>query len=120
MLLLEQLKSLQLFEEVLHLFIPLIADVQKQKQSNYPQDSRMYDAARSGRMRDIKETLAEGVPINAVDFNTGNTALHAACMIQIPEMIKYLVDEGADPNFKNRRGQVLSFVAVTHLRLPCI
>jgi ankyrin repeat protein len=70
------------------------------------QDSRLYDAARSGRMSELKKLMEEhNLDINCIDFNTGNTALHAAVQYSQIQMIEYLISKGADCNIKNRRGQ---------------
>lgn len=59
-----------------------------------------------------------GININSVDFQTGiflekwregNTALHAAVTLQKEDLITYLVEKGADCNYRNRKGQVGSF-----------
>lgn len=40
---------------------------------------RLYDAARSARLQEVKKLLEQdNVDINSIDFNSGNTALHAA------------------------------------------
>jgi hypothetical protein len=84
----------------------------------------MYLAARGGKIEEIKK-LMETVDLNSIDFNTGNTALHAACEYRfvlysictkictsLVEIIMFLVDAGCDVNVKNRRGQTPLHISV--------
>jgi len=76
------------------------------RKKQYPQDSKLYDISRSGRLQDVKKAIEEDkLDINSIDFNTGNTALHAAVIIGNRPIIKYLIDKQAEINIKNRRGQ---------------
>jgi hypothetical protein len=53
-------------------------------------DSKLYEAAKNARFTELKKLLEEDpTRINTMDFMTGNTALHAACMSKSLEMIQY-------------------------------
>jgi hypothetical protein len=68
---------------------------EKKQKKQYPQDSRLYSAARAGREEEVKQLLNE-LDVNAIDFNSGNTALHGFAEIGRGEMIKFLIERGAD------------------------
>lgn len=61
-------------------------------------------AARDGDFEFVKECVEnKKVDINAVNDN-GNTALHMAAFNNRPEMVKYLLEHGADPSLRNKDG----------------
>eukprot|EP01119_Soliformovum_irregulare_P001017 TRINITY_DN10760_c0_g1_i3.p1 TRINITY_DN10760_c0_g1~~TRINITY_DN10760_c0_g1_i3.p1 ORF type:complete len:454 (-),score=144.75 TRINITY_DN10760_c0_g1_i3:223-1584(-) len=87
------------------------------KKVTYPEDPRLYEAARSGRFKEVKSLIeSEDVNVNALDFQTGNSALHAAVTIQNVDMVYFLVDKGSDVNYKNRRGQTSLHLSTAHLK----
>jgi len=49
-----------------------------------------------------KQMLVMGMDINGQDKG-GNTPLFMACMNGDPEFVKFLLDQGADPNIKNKQ-----------------
>lgn len=46
----------------------------------------------------------EGVHVDAIDYNTGNTGLHAAVLLRNGGLVTYLIDKGANCNARNRKG----------------
>jgi len=71
-----------------------------------PANSELVQAASSGRLPRMKELIEnQRVDINSIDFNTGDTALHVAALNGIEQIVKYLVDNGADCNIQNRAGR---------------
>jgi ankyrin repeat protein len=77
-------------------------------------DSRMVPEA---RLMDAVRMLAleVGADINAVDRG-GQTAVHGAANVSGDELIKFLVDQGADPMAEDRRGRTPLDVATRTLR----
>ena len=56
----------------------------------------LFEAARKGLMESLKFNIVrKKVDINMLDFG-GNTALHIACMLRREEVIRFLLDNGAD------------------------
>ena len=68
---------------------------EKKAKKQYPQDSRLYSSARAGREEEVRQLITE-LDVNAIDFNTGNTALHGFAECGRVEMIKFLIERGAD------------------------
>ncbi len=47
------------------------------KKKKYPEDSRLYDAARSGRSQEVMKLIEEDkLNVNSIEFHSGNSALH--------------------------------------------
>jgi len=56
-------------------------------------------AARTGDCDGVKECIVdESIPVNTVDADSGNTALHMACANGFDEMVTQLISYGADLN----------------------
>lgn len=72
----------------------------------------LYLIFRGGRIKDAKELIDEGLHVDAYDFNSGNTALHAAVLLRDKDFVIYLLEKGANANMKNRRGQTPLHLAV--------
>lgn len=60
-------------------------------------DRKMYDAK-------MKLSQTNGTIVNARDTDTGDTALHIAVARSDGQWIRFLLDEGADPNTRDGRG----------------
>lgn len=63
--------------------------------------AKLLDAVFEGKLEDVKSLVGEGVNINYSDDETGNTALHLACIEGHLDIVKYLISEGAKLNQKN-------------------
>lgn len=61
--------------------------------------SKLHDAVRHDRCRLIARLVAEGVPVDDLDAN-GNTALFVAITDGPVNAVPYLLQAGADPNFR--------------------
>ncbi|XP_077551710.1 uncharacterized protein LOC144165804 [Haemaphysalis longicornis] len=61
--------------------------------------SKLHDAVRHDRCRLISRLVAEGVPVDDLDAN-GNTALFVAITDGPVSAVPYLLQAGADPNFR--------------------
>ncbi|KAG0145562.1 hypothetical protein CROQUDRAFT_658480 [Cronartium quercuum f. sp. fusiforme G11] len=65
---------------------------------------RMFDGARSGNLTLLDSAIEAGLPIDLTNA-AGNTLLMLASYGGHPELVKYLLSKGANPNRLNDRGQ---------------
>jgi hypothetical protein len=65
---------------------------------------RVFEHARSGRVRELCGYLDLGVPVNSTDSD-GNTLLMLAAYHGHPRTVLALLERGADPDRANSRGQ---------------
>ncbi|RGP77342.1 hypothetical protein FLONG3_4528 [Fusarium longipes] len=66
--------------------------------------SRMYDAARKGDIATFEQALPAGLPPNLTN-DKGDTLLMLAAYHGHADLVKVLIQHGADPNRLNDRGQ---------------
>ncbi|KAF5984064.1 ankyrin [Fusarium coicis] len=66
--------------------------------------SRMYDAARKGDVATFEQALPAGLPPNLTN-DKGDTLLMLAAYHGHADLVKVLIQHGADPNRLNDRGQ---------------
>ncbi|KAF5682084.1 ankyrin protein [Fusarium denticulatum] len=66
--------------------------------------SRMYDAARKGDVTTFEQALPAGLPPNLTN-DKGDTLLMLAAYHGHADLVKVLIQHGADPNRLNDRGQ---------------
>ena len=65
----------------------------------------IFDAAILGNMKEVQKFLDEGVDINSIDEHGDSVLSHALLSDEIKsEMIEFLLDKGANINFKNNDG----------------
>ncbi|UKZ87402.1 uncharacterized protein TrAFT101_003207 [Trichoderma asperellum] len=65
---------------------------------------RMYDAARAGDVAVFQQALPAGLPPNTTN-EKGDTLLMLAAYHGHADLVKLLIEHGADPNRVNDRGQ---------------
>ncbi|KAK1248204.1 hypothetical protein MKX08_006424 [Trichoderma sp. CBMAI-0020] len=65
---------------------------------------RMYDAARAGDLAVFEQALPAGLPANMTN-EKGDTLLMLAAYHGHAELVRLLIQHGADPNRVNDRGQ---------------
>ncbi len=68
----------------------------------------------SDSLESVKLAVELGADINAADTSWGDTALHGAARIKSADIIQFLVDNGAEVNVVNKRGQTPLFLAERH------
>ena len=74
-------------------------------------DLSIVDAAAKGDLEKVRAHLAAGTDINERAGEHESTALHAAAYYGNLEIVKFLIEKGADMNAKNKHGQTPRDVA---------
>ena len=67
-------------------------------------DQYLLYSARVGDLDGIKECIDEDIPVDTLEAETSNTSLHMACANGFDEIVKFLIEKGADINAKNISG----------------
>ena len=62
----------------------------------------MWEGAKKGDPSKVREALEEGADVNGAANNKGSTSLHLASCEGHVEVVKLLLDCGADPNLVDR------------------
>ena len=73
------------------------------------------EAVNAYKLDEIKDLVDNGADINKAD-NKGCTALMRAAYIGIPELVKYLLEKGADKTMKDYDGNL----AIHYVRKECL
>jgi uncharacterized protein len=71
----------------------------------------VLDHAREGRTAELAEVIAKGVPVNLTGA-TGDSLLILAAYHGHPDTVRMLLEQGADPDRVNDRGQTALGAAV--------
>jgi len=69
-------------------------------------------AARNGHLKTMELLLRSGAQVNLVSEDRGSTALFDAAMGKHEDMVKTLIDAGADANIQSKEGQTALVVVV--------
>jgi hypothetical protein len=79
----------------------IIADKEKEAEANVPEEvTQLCKAAEVGNLEKIKTLIESGVEINSCEYGFyGHSPLSYAAERKHTEVVKYLLDVGADPNF---------------------
>ena len=70
---------------------------------------KLHKAARDGNLKNIQKLIEKGVDINERTTSGNSTALHFAVNNDRTEIVKELLNNGADPNIKDIRGRTPIF-----------
>ncbi|PRP89756.1 hypothetical protein PROFUN_00098 [Planoprotostelium fungivorum] len=69
------------------------------------ENGKFVSDAGAGRHTTVQAMLEAGADPNSVDFQTGNSGLIAASETNHFDVVRLLVEAGANPNLRNRRGK---------------
>ena len=69
------------------------------------QASPLHDAAQTGDLDKVKQLIAQGADINALDNEYGQTPLSRAAFYKRKEIVKLLIETDAQINAKNKGGE---------------
>ncbi|EMM88148.1 ankyrin repeat protein [Leptospira santarosai str. 2000027870] len=89
-------------------------------------DRKILSAAINGNIRLAKKALQQGASVHAKDpfrgneGNTGETPLHKVAFNNDVEFLRFLLNEGADPNLSDERGETPLITAVYGLSLESV
>lgn len=79
---------------------------------NLSEDARLILAAFRGALEDVQRALASGADVNAVDPDTGLSALHIAVGQNDLALCRFLIEEQGARLFADRFGRMPSVVAI--------
>jgi len=74
------------------------------KESENKRIKAFFQAVQNNKVGAVNNVLDQGIDVNVKDEVLGNTALCHAVFAGNVEMIKILLDQGADPRVQNNRG----------------
>ncbi|MGQ2801379.1 ankyrin repeat domain-containing protein [Leptospira santarosai] len=86
-------------------------------------DRKILSAAINGNIRLAKKALQQGASVHAKDpleRNLGETPLHKVAFNNDVEFLRFLLNEGADPNLSDERGETPLITAVYGLSLESV
>ncbi|WP_032922163.1 ankyrin repeat domain-containing protein [Leptospira santarosai] len=86
-------------------------------------DRKILSAAINGNIRLAKKALQQGASVHAKDplqENLGETPLHKVAFNNDVEFLRFLLNEGADPNLSDERGETPLITAVYGLGLESV
>lgn len=76
-----------------------ITDIKK----NVKRTTMLHKIVQEGNIEDIKKVISRGTPIDIQNPN-GHTALHLAASLSRYDVVKLLIEKGANPNIKDNKG----------------
>ncbi|MBR7109258.1 MAG: ankyrin repeat domain-containing protein [Akkermansia sp.] len=74
--------------------------------------SNLPAAAAQGDLETVKDMVEDGVDIDAKEVKLGGTSLHEASAAGHAEVVLYLLEHGADPTVRDKKGETPLFRAV--------
>lgn len=83
-----------------------------EQSSNLTEDRLLILAAFSGNLEDMQSALAKGADVNAIDSETGLSALHIVVGSNDIDSCRALIDEHGADFFPDRFGRMPSVVAI--------
>ena len=98
-------------------------------QNNGHGTNLFFQAIESGKLSEVEKLYDQGASLDTrttaqgfisnmtvkVPYSTGATPLHAACLLGSPEIVSYLLDQGADVRAKDNDGHTpLDYAILSH------
>jgi len=90
----------------------LISDKKNYKIKNTNEETTLMLACRLGFIKVVRKHIKDGVDLNAVD-KTGRSALMYADLKGSPELIRVLLEAGADPEIHDCMGETVLTLAIS-------
>lgn len=88
--------------------------------ANKAQDE-FLENAKNGNTQAVLKAIEKGkIDINAQDINSGDTALHLACQNGHKDIVKILIDNGADTTIQDARGKTVLHNAASAERFDIV
>jgi ankyrin repeat protein len=81
----------------------------------------MHWAVLSNRPTSVQALLDAGCPVNSTDdYDNGNTTMHLAASEDQPEVVRILLENGADPTLVNRHGETAEDVGAGEAKMVLV
>jgi len=74
------------------------------KYKDYDHELSLHNAVKENKLNEVEKRIDEGVDLDTRDHNSWTPLMEAAQGLN-PEMVKLLLDGGANPNTLNGRGR---------------
>lgn len=104
-----------MFYLLLAITITIIATATAQKMTPGQANEKMLFAAAAGQLATVREMLEEyGADVNAMQDSTGNSALMLAARENHPQLMQYLLLNGANANRRDHTGGTALFSAANN------
>ena len=79
------------------------------------QNDELFNAAHAGDLEKVKQLIESGADPNSVDANGAGTLLNFH-----PEVIRYLLSKGADPDIQRNENILPVLVGVAGINMECV
>ena len=73
--------------------------------AQFEKNNALFEAAKSGKVADIKAAIKNGADVNARDEDGSTALMYAVVLNTNPDVIKALIAAGADINAKDEEGR---------------
>jgi len=80
----------------------------------------LFSAVSSNKIKAVNHILKRGVSVNIISIQTGNSSLHIAAKNGYTDMIRFLLDNGANPNAANYMKETPLYIAVQNGHLSAV
>jgi uncharacterized protein len=105
---------------IMILLTVLLTGCVKTQQVDPVVDQRLAMAVQNNDLETLHLLVQSGVAVNATTPDRAATVLMMAVRTGIPELVKFLLENGADVNITNRDGETALFFAVYHGRADLV
>ena len=101
------------------LLMPSLVSAEEGEKAASESELALFNAAKEGRLTEVKEMLASGINVNAKN-KMGRTALMSAAYFGNKSIVEELVVEGVDVNSADTQGRTALMIAVAKQRTKII